>query len=74
MQILQEQISVHVGNANSRCHSNPLIPAYVEMCITQSRQDFPTIGKGAHGTPYDCEKFYKVSISLYADCDLRRNA
>jgi len=57
MQILQEQISVHVGNANSRCHSNPLIPAYVEMCITQSGQDFSTIGKGAHGTPYDCENF-----------------
>ena len=25
---------VFAGNASSRCHSNRLIPAYVEMCIT----------------------------------------
>ncbi len=27
---------IHVGNAGSRCRSNRLIPAYVEMCITMS--------------------------------------
>jgi hypothetical protein len=30
MQILQEQISVHVGNACFRCRSNRLIPAYIQ--------------------------------------------